>query len=272
MTLANLQLFVRAKTKAILIWWMRAKHRSLRAKNVRMSFKITWICRFKKRTFPRTVLPKFATKSREWFRSNLHNWETDLRGNRSVFLLVDFVIIDGIWLVHFDPSQGHKMNIAIDRAIIRYKFDSCKEVKGSFWSSSCLVAVKAKPRGQNPKAVLLVRGFNFQSVESTVFFARETTLSVSAPVHPSTSLLSWSTCPLKSWNWRAMLLETTRNQESFHAIFNWQFATTKNWTSFSLVSRSLKEAFFRTSRLFSFQRRPTRKDPRRLPRVKNIRD
>ena len=34
--------------------------------------------------------------------------------------------------MHFDPSQGHKMNIAIDRVIIHYKFDSCKEIKGSF--------------------------------------------------------------------------------------------------------------------------------------------
>ena len=34
--------------------------------------------------------------------------------------------------MHFDPSQGHKMNIAIERAIIRYKFDSCKEIKGNF--------------------------------------------------------------------------------------------------------------------------------------------
>ena len=34
--------------------------------------------------------------------------------------------------MHFDPSQGHKMNIAKDRVIVRYKFDSCKEIKGSF--------------------------------------------------------------------------------------------------------------------------------------------
>ena len=50
----------------------------------------------------------------------------------SAFLLVGFMIKDGIWLVHFDPSQGHKLNIAVHHTIIRYKFDTSEEITGNF--------------------------------------------------------------------------------------------------------------------------------------------
>merc|ERR1712241_1576788 len=108
--------------------------------------------------------------------------------------------------------------------------------------STCLDVVKEEKLRERQSLAQAELDSNSPLVVSTVFSARETMLSVSVLVPPST----W---PPRFLNWPVTLPVTTRRPGSSPVTCNWLSVTTKNWTSFWLESPLPKEVSSPTSKL-----------------------
>merc|ERR1711935_465162 len=94
--------------------------------------------------------------------------------------------------------------------------------------STCLDAAKEEKLRERQSLAQAELDSNSPSVVSIVFSARETMLSVSVLVPPSTWLPSWNTWPLKFLSWPAMPPVTTRRPGSSPVTCNWPSVTTKS--------------------------------------------
>merc|ERR1712223_1513282 len=124
--------------------------------------------------------------------------------------------------------------------------------------STCLDAAKEEKLRERQSLAQAELDSNSPSVVSIVCSARETMLSVSVLVPPSTWLPLWNTWPLRFLSWPVTPLVTTRRPGSSPVTCNWPSVMTKSRTSSWLESPLLKEVSSPTSKL-SFS-------PRRLKR------
>merc|ERR1711935_779445 len=94
--------------------------------------------------------------------------------------------------------------------------------------STCLDAAKEEKLRERQSLAQAELDSNSPSVVSIVFSARETMLSVSVLVHPSTWLPSWNTWQLRFLNWPVTPPVTTRRQGSSPVTCNWPSVITKS--------------------------------------------
>merc|ERR1712026_442589 len=94
--------------------------------------------------------------------------------------------------------------------------------------STCLDVAKEEKLRERQSLAQAELDSNSLLVVSIVFSARETMLSVSVLVPPSTWLLLWNTWPLRFLNWPVTLPVTTRRPGSSPVTCNWPSVTTKN--------------------------------------------
>merc|ERR1711878_230160 len=94
--------------------------------------------------------------------------------------------------------------------------------------STCLDVAKEEKLRERQSLAQAELDSNSPLDVSIVFSARETMLSVSELVPPSTWLPSWNTWPLRFLNWQAMLPVTTRRPGSSPVTCNWPSVMTKS--------------------------------------------
>merc|ERR1712002_1346916 len=122
-------------------------------------------------------------------------------------------------------------------------------------------AEKAARSRTRQRVVLQEQVSNFLLDVFTAYFGKETMPNELEPELQFTWQQLWSIYLLKYWNLRVMLPVITRKQELFQDTCSLQSGTTRNRTSFWLVSLSLKVECSQIFKLFSCPRKRRKAKP-----------